>query len=187
MKEKNILTIDLDYIQNKKTFLDVLSLFNLFVKDNKPIIFCNAHHEAFEFIDKNSNLYNLDHHHDLGYDPISFQEAHRKKYREGNWIYGLIIEKIINSYTWIKNYDSKLDVAYINDNLRNFKKLKISTDLNLLFNIKFEKLIVCESPEYEKEMSFYFDILKSISYTFNEQNSYIKESENRFNWINNNE
>lgn len=87
-------------------------------------------------------LFNLDFHHDLGYSPDPSLES----LNCGNWVYKLILENKINSYTWLNTKDSKPPNIFPNckynviDIIKNNYMLRELQDIDIL--------IICLSPEW---------------------------------------
>ena len=161
IKEKSILTIDLDWIiESSQTML----LFNFLIKKlitTKKIIFIKSHHLLLKYHENETSIYNIDHHHDLGYKETDDPKLIENKiYREGNWLLHLIHNNIINKYVWINNINSDLKSPHLNE-VRNLEYYHHSIDINILNNLNFDKVVICESFEYEKT-SLLFELLKSI-------------------------
>jgi hypothetical protein len=177
INEKSILTIDLDWIvENYQTNL----VFNLIIKKlkkSKKIIFIKSHHLLLRYIEDENSIYNLDHHHDLGYkesdDPKLIEQ---KIYREGNWLLHLIHNKIINKYVWICNSDSDIKSPHLNE-IRNLEYYYHTTDINILNNIEFDKIVICESFEYVKSSNF-FELIKSLCLTLFKEKTIVDDTKN---------
>lgn len=85
---------------------------------------------------ENITLYNIDHHHDLGY------REDNTVINCGNWALHLLKNKRIDKYIWINNQNS-------NKNVR--EDVKFETQLLKEFNLnslKPDKIIICLSPEW---------------------------------------
>lgn len=87
-------------------------------------------------------LFNLDFHHDLGYSPDPSLES----LNCGNWVYKLILENKINSYTWLNTKDSKPPNILPNCKYNVIDIIKNNYILRELQDIDI--LIICLSPEW---------------------------------------
>ena len=64
---KNVLTIDLDYARSYEQKLKIIDIFCKILKSKSTIYFIQQHHAALPLIQGDTHLYNIDHHHDIGY------------------------------------------------------------------------------------------------------------------------
>ena len=156
---KKLLTIDLDWIQHPRQFIDILSMCMDFFKKQTPTIFINTHHEVYEHIEEGSTVINIDHHHDFAYDSESVKGAVANPPREGNWVLAAA-DQITE---WIR----KLEIFQIRNRIN-------EVDLTNIY-----KLVICESAEYEKNVSLYSEILKTVSKSIN-PNTAIAQNKNSF-------
>ena len=161
---KHILTIDLDWSLTDRQNLEIISLCTKLFKTNIPIYFIKQHHHAYDLIDKNSIIYNIDHHHDIFYNSDHLQYLNENKVDEGSWVMGAIFEKKIKGYIWIKNYNSDYDekVLLKHTFLRNLEIFKIFNNLSDLKIPKTDKVIICERACYNKSTSFTYQLLKNL-------------------------
>lgn len=83
------------------------------------------------------NIYNIDHHHDLGYEdsPCSINCS--------NWVNALNQSGHLNTYHWIGNNNSQNPSREQIQNLNNYIS---SNDIYMLQNIKFDKIFIATSP-----------------------------------------
>ena len=132
-------------------------------KDNIKIAF--NHEEIYDFLDKDFDvsLYNIDHHHDMGY-PQNDSEENKERALEGlgcgNWVSFLNKNKKIKQYTWIGNHNSNPPMNIISNDYDNFI---FTTDLNALCSVKFDKIFICASWEWVPlKYRNLFDILISL-------------------------
>lgn len=99
-------------------------------KNNTEIYFIDSHEKIVDIIkelpkDEAINLYNIDHHHDLGYELILWNTP-LFNYDVGNWVKYLKDNRYINEYCWIHNENSdsfpKEAERYVNSEsvLKNF-------------------------------------------------------------------
>ena len=183
MKNKKLLTIDLDWIQHPRQFTDILPICVKIFKKQTPTIFIKSHQEIYDHIEPESIVINIDHHHDFGYDQVSVKEALENIPREGNWVLAAAIHKKIKGYIWVKNYDSKINASEITDWIRNLDFFKIKNDIKDCDFENIYKLVVCESVEYEKNVSFYSQVLREVCKNIN-TNTQIVDNKNPFKRIN---
>lgn len=105
--------------------------------NKEDIIFIQSHEMINNYIQgEDITLYNIDHHHDLGY------KEDNTIINCGNWALHLLKDKKIDKYIWINNQNS-------NKNL--LEDIKFETQLLKEFNLnslKPDKIIICLSPEW---------------------------------------
>ena len=100
---KNILSVDLDWIKDTRQAISLISLLMKKLKDCEKIIFLKEHQQLLKYVENFDNtIYNIDHHHDFGYDDF----IATTEFREGNWLHFLITNNIIKNYFWINNVGS---------------------------------------------------------------------------------
>ncbi len=126
---KEVLTIDLDWIETPRQEIEIISLCTKLFKQKVDTYFIKAHHHAYDLVPEKATLYNVDHHHDLCYSDQGTLEIQSGVMREGNWILALAMHKKLEAYTWIKNYDSDLQEKHIHNLYRILKKFKIYNSL----------------------------------------------------------
>ncbi len=181
---KKLLTIDLDWIQHPRQFMDILSICMDLFKKQTPTVFINAHHEIYEHIEEGATVINIDHHHDFGYDQqASVKGALDNRPREGNWVLAAAIHKKIKGYIWVKNYNSMVLPDEITDWMRKLEILQIRNRIDEVDLTDIDKLVICESAEYEKNVSLYLEILKTTSKGIN-SNTVIAQKKNPFKHLN---
>lgn len=128
----------------------------------EDIFIAMNHDQIYHFLEEENcklNVYNIDHHHDMGYPKDEDDEQAYESLSVANWAYYLKQDKKLSSYTWVHNHNSvhpKIEEA------QKFKNYTHSTDLDVLENIQFDKIFLCASwewvpPKYEP----LFDILVS--------------------------
>jgi len=169
MSSQNILTIDLDWVQNDEQMLQIISLCTNLFKNKIETFFVKSHHHAYELISENCYLYNIDHHHDICYNKESEQLLNSNFINEGNWILALIRNKNLQGYTWVKNFNSDLQEHHIYDDLRQLKVFKILNKIHELQIQKVNKVIICESISYSNKinLSFLYELLKQLHIDLN--------------------
>jgi hypothetical protein len=163
----NILTIDCDWAINEKRFIELFNFcFKIFNKQAE-IIFVEEHHQAYKYIKNNDVLFNIDDHHDINFQNNFKIVIEQNICGAGNWVFALIYKKIINKYYWICNDKSDYsfnDTVNLTENLEIFVK---STDINILNNLSFDKIIICKSERYLKEAQFTFNIFLNLCNNLN--------------------
>ncbi len=168
---KKLLTIDLDWIQHPRQFMDILSICMNFFKKQTPTIFINSHHEIYKYIEEGSTIINIDHHHDFAYDQASIKGALANHPREGSWVLAAAIHKKLKGYIWVKNYDSVIIPDQITEWVRKLENFQIRNKIDEVDLTNIYKLVICESAEYEKNVSLYSEILKTVSKSINSNTS----------------
>lgn len=130
----------------------------------KNDIYIGMDHSEINFflkdVSNSINLYNVDHHHDLGYPSGDDDDYAFSQLGVGNWVTFLNMEKKLNSYTWIHNKNSNHPrIKEIN----NLKSYSHSIDLAMLEHIKFDKIFICGSWEWVPlKYESLFDILITV-------------------------
>lgn len=105
-----------------------------------------SHGDLYDFMeqinDKKYVVYNIDHHHDLGYN-IQCNDLDNTVPNLANWAYHANKNLNMYKYVWIHNPNSCMPE-------RIPEKLKYihTTDLNILNNVKFDKIFICASWEW---------------------------------------
>ncbi len=139
------------FLLEKSKFLKVE---DIFIGMNHDQIYGFLHESSCEL-----NIYNIDHHHDMGYPRDENDDRAYEDLSVANWAYYIEKEQKLSSYTWIHNNNSVQPSPIVIDKFKNYSH---STDLDVLENIQFDKIFVCASwewvpPKYEP----LFDILVS--------------------------
>ncbi len=136
------LSIDLDWIKTSQQleFINKL-IFN--GKTNK-FKFGYQHNSIYEYYKSKKDivLFNIDDHHDMQVNSMNTVS-------ECTWVHHLIINNIVKEYHWIKNISSiPFKGKNINDILLKHYIFQTYDDYEFLFDIDFEEIFVCLSPEY---------------------------------------
>lgn len=140
-----ILTIDCDWACTHEKFIDVIK-YCLSQQEHKDVIFVKEHHFAALYIPKNTYLFNLDHHNDLGCNLRDKGQANAGIAHKANWIRTLMAKDFLNGYHLIHNYDSPCEHDdYVGLSEYKLENLDRTYDINLLYKHSFDKIIVCES------------------------------------------
>lgn len=103
--------------------------------DKSKIYFIYDHHDIVDHlkdIEEKIDLYNIDYHHDIGYEDEKFWNSPLQEYNEGNWVKRLWDENKLNSYIWLKDYKS-YDL--------NEKGEKYLTDSYIVYNYNLKELL----------------------------------------------
>ena len=147
-----------DIIEDKHNVMFIMKLFANAMKINDNIVF-GAHHDSIlNHIDidneTNFNIYNIDHHHDIWYNPNQKHAAEKYgEFNEGNWI--LPLSDKISKYTWIRNKNSELFNGEIS--FPYFTYLHTDPELPSMMDKKWDLVYITLSPNYTaKEHWFYF-------------------------------
>lgn len=141
-------------MNNLKLDTNLFSLLTLYITkqikhmNNNQVFFIKSHETVNKIISELNTqnkieLFNLDFHHDLGYGPIPQKEL----LNCGNWVYKLMLEDKLESYTWLNTKDSILP----NHNSFNFKYniYDIKREDFILRELQdIDILIICLSPEW---------------------------------------
>ena len=162
MKIDNILSIDIDWIENDYQYLSLFNILCNKFKSTDHIIFIKSHHLILKYIEKETTIYNVDHHHDLIYED-------GEECNEGNWVNFAIKGNKTKNYYWIHNYNSEAHPKSFY-RARGLEKFSYTADINILNNLEFNKIIICESFEYQKDISrlnkypLIVDVLKGLAF-----------------------
>lgn len=104
------------------------------------------HGELYNFMQvlgaKKYNVYNIDHHHDLGYH-IGDEPLDEQSTSLANWAAKAHTDLNMYKYTWIHNVNSCMPEE-VSEKL----KYTHTTDLRILDGIKFDKVFICASWEW---------------------------------------
>jgi hypothetical protein len=143
VEDNNHLSIDLDWIKTKEQ----LSFVNNLIYNSlqiEQINFSYQHHGLYSLYksQKDINLYNIDHHHDVYY------KEPKDVVHEGNWIYHLITKKHIKEYHWIKNIDSEIQGNFPEEMKASDYEYHVYDNYNFLEKINFQSISIVLSPEW---------------------------------------
>ena len=153
------LSIDLDWVKttHQLEFINKL-IFN--GKTNK-FKFGYQHNSIYEYYKSKKDivLYNIDDHHDM-------QTNIMNTVSECTWVHHLIVNDIVKEYHWIKNISSiPFKGKNTNDILLKHYIFQTYDDYEFLFDIDFEEIFVCLSPEYlDPQLNLYPVFKTYISY-----------------------
>ena len=156
---------------DEKSLLYVMELFAKNAAALKPenIFFASEHDMILEFLcadeakkDFRFDIYNVDHHHDIYYNPQQKSEVDRFDFAcLANWVYYLGKNHKIEKYHWISN---NLSQPFDKNELHN---LIFPVDFDTakkrknLFDIDFDYVFVCRSAEYfPDKFKHFFELLR---------------------------
>ncbi len=146
----------LTYDEKKYVFLLKLLVKNLRRLEKRAVFFAEEHDMILELLaggdkkDEIFEIYNLDHHHDLFYNPRQKEEVDRFNFASlASWAYYLGKNDKLAKYYWIHNENSQyIDAGAI-------RELDFPVDFDTytekyeeLLNIGFDYVFVCHSSEY---------------------------------------
>lgn len=161
----NLTYADLNHYQ--KLIQIILYLTNFL--QEKQVHFIYDHEQIVNYIPKNEQfiLWNIDHHHDLGYDEESLKSLENKKVTCANWVKWLFDNHYnVIQYYWIKNENS-LPCNEKSQSFLNITDDFRTVDINKLLSIRPDELIICLSspwiPPHIRSLFFIFmDICNRI-------------------------
>ena len=150
---KTILSIDVDWVGDPRTFKDLLKTVSPIIQNTsfEKIVFSQYHKDIRHIIDNIQDpvyVVNIDHHHDIQY--VETDPLHRG-FLSGNWLGHYLIRKKVLGATWIGNYHSGTNF------FQNFKDpnsiliddvIKIVYDLEEVNKHTYQYLFVCQSPHH---------------------------------------
>ena len=161
---KNVLTIDCDWIRNPEQVVELIRLCKHYHK-HPEVYFIKEHQYCAKYLESGDTLYNLDEHHDMGYNEGSMRESKEGIMHRGNWVRTLIEHSLLNGYVWVKNYESyvKEEELEFAEKINKMKTFTWTTDINILYNRDFKKIIICESMcTLPEKYRFIYNALKHI-------------------------
>ena len=152
-----------------KHFNYLICLLNKVIKKDTNLYIAFNHKKILDFLkeDKDLNIINIDHHHDLGYHP----EGEMENPSCANWVRVLFENNQIKTYIWAKNVNSQLPNEVLEQKINGYDI--IIKDLNNLRNkidcIEFDKIFICLSPEWVPPyyQQLFFGLLDMLNDKFN--------------------
>ena len=150
---KTILSIDVDWVSDPRTFKNLLEVVCPIIKNTsfEKIVFSQYHKDIHHIVDDIKDpvyIVNIDHHHDIQYketDPL------HRGFLSGNWLGHYLINKKVLGATWIANYHS-LTNAFQNfadpNSILIDDIIKIVYDLEVVKKHTYDFLFVCQSPHH---------------------------------------
>lgn len=145
----NYCRADLGHYQ--KIFLYLVKIIPYLDVDDIRVSF---NHEDIKFIleeASDAHVFNIDHHHDLGYYDRPEKRKNDNICSCANWGDYFFRNGTITKFTWLKNVNSDENQEYKEDPRVEYLDLR-DYDLNNL--PKFDKLFICLSPEWVSENYF---------------------------------
>lgn len=159
----------LKYDEKSLLFVEELFARNAARLDPKDIFFATEHDMILEFLcgdeakkDFRFDIYNVDHHHDIFYNPQQKSEVDRFDFAcIANWVYYLGQNRKIEKYHWVAN---KLSQPFPKGELHD---LIFPADFNAaekkdqILGIDFDYVFVCRSKEYfPDKFKHFFELLR---------------------------
>lgn len=108
------------------------------------IIFIDSHEEILNYIKSETNVINIDHHHDLGYNDSQWDNSSPEC---GNWAYLGIKKNLIKKYIWLHGNIANLwniPKKYTLKNQNNISEGN-ALDINYKHLITPSKIVICKS------------------------------------------
>ena len=99
----------------------------------------------------NFNLYNIDYHHDIGYEKQAIEDIKNNRINCGNWVGFLNYYKFLNQYFWLEGLGTHFDQFILTNDLKellpsNFERKIFDKDFPLDLNI--DLLYITFSPPW---------------------------------------
>ena len=162
----------LEYDPNKLLFVvDVLTNALKNVEPDK-ILFAAEHDMILELLCRDDNpyerfnVYNIDHHHDIYYNPTQKSEIDRFDYAcLANWVYYLGKNEKIIKYFWVRNENSMpFPNGEISELTFPFDDEELFEHREKIFDVKFDYIFCCQSHEYfPDKFAYLFDMLRILT------------------------
>ena len=171
MRDDYILSIDCDWVKSASQHQDLLSYFIDKVKDVKEVYFSEEHQFHYPFVPSNTILVNIDEHHDMGYNDKQYQNMDKGIMDEASWVLALIRYKKIKGYIWVSNYESGF-IEFIEANLAKARQLPIFKryfQLKDISDIKYSRILVCESFDWSKQSKYVYYSLLALARAMNKK------------------
>lgn len=107
------------------------------------ITFIESHETIINYLPKEENicLINIDHHHDIGYQPSDADVDLGKNLHCGNWGKYLLKKNLIDDYIWICNENSQKN--YMHSTIKTHYISEYDLE-----NLKADKIIICLSSPW---------------------------------------
>ena len=132
------------------------------IGEKSKIVFADKHRSLITCIndkwklDVPLHVYNIDHHHDCGYE-MSIEDCMKTGIDSGNWAIGC--DKI-KKYTWIGNNNSET-ITITDEKINKFGEFTMVYDINAINYINFDYVFVCLSPGWiPKELWPLYELLE---------------------------
>jgi len=195
----NILSIDVDFCKDERSLRDIIRLFTGIIskqygsthKDLPNISFSQTHSDILSCISGRSlvNIYNIDDHHDIYYEPEDMVGFEDGVVCESNWVGWTMRSGLLNEYHWIKNRSSELlpqqdllslqsqSLSYGKFNSNVLKDGRVEQERSIYFyntisdaklkEKSFAEVFVCMSPEYlSKDFHYLYFLLIDLAEDF---------------------
>ena len=154
------LNVECDLIKFQILYELLIQKSKTLAKDN--ILIALNHDAIYNFLQNDNQLhvYNIDHHHDMGYPHYLNDEHVYNTLSVANWVYYLDQTKTLQTYTWIHNKNSTQPTK---DSTKLSCYYTHSTEISVLDDIQFDKIFLCASWEWVPlKYEPLFNILVSI-------------------------
>jgi len=170
-KNNYVLSIDCDWVGSPSQYQELLSYFIDKVKDVKEVYFSEEHQFHYPYVPSNTILVNIDDHHDMGYKDFQYKNIEKGVMDEASWVLALIRYKKIKGYIWISNYESEfnnaLEVNYAK--IRQLFIFKRYFEIKKISDIKYSRILVCESYDWSKQSKYVYYALMAIAQAMNKK------------------
>ena len=170
-RDDYILSIDCDWVRSPSQHQELLSYFIDKVKDVKEVYFSEEHHFHYPFVSPNTILVYIDEHHDTGYNDKQYKDMDKGIMDEASWVLALIRYKKIKGYIWVSNYHSGF-IEFIEANLAKVRQLPIFKryfQLKDISDIKYSRILVCESFDWAKQSKYVYYSLLALARAMNKK------------------
>lgn len=153
------------FITAKASFCNynlILHILEKILNFDTPIYIAYNHKTIVNFLQNDNDLviYNIDHHHDLGYGNLVSKDETLNNLNCGNWAKYLFDNNQLKKYVWLKNNNS----INPSEDLKKDYNYEIESFIDYIhkdfFNINFDKVYICLSPEWVSP--YYFDLFMGL-------------------------
>jgi hypothetical protein len=142
------------------------------IRNKNKVIFANSHDAILfeltkkDYYDSTFNIINIDHHHDIFYNPQSAEDVDKKDIVYcGNWVWYLDKYKLVKDYTWISNYNSQ---KFNHEDVLSCNLKTIIQPNKYILDSNVDVIFVCKSPQWlPQKYDVFFDILKQLHENIN--------------------
>lgn len=154
-------------IQKFYTLFTLINVISNWIDNPNHFVIADNHQEIVDTINTKWDiqdkytLYNIDHHHDCGYDVKTLEDIDNQNVQCGNWVHWI---KNLDKYIWINNKNS--DTFMTQEIFYAIPKYQMSYDINLIRNVKFDYLFLCLSPGWTPKE--FWPLFDTISFNIKE-------------------
>ena len=147
----------------------LICLLNKVIDENTEVYVAFNHKMIVDFLknDTDLSIINIDHHHDLSYNP----NEEKQNPDCANWAKYLFEQNKMRNYVWAKNANSQMPIDIVVDQIKNYNY--VIEDFNnikdRIDNIKYQKVFICLSPEWVPPycQTLFFGLLDMLNNKFN--------------------